>query len=112
VVGIFPDDASVIRLVDAVLLDQHDDWAIAERRYLSEESMAAIDTDPNKLTTTDTPDSRPRNLSHQSQGSQTNFHHSTGHRPADGVEEVRHAADAKEPTNVGHHPSARGPTRG
>ena len=41
-VGVFPNDESIVRLVTAVILEQHDEWAVAERRYLSETSMARL----------------------------------------------------------------------
>ena len=42
VVGIFPNEASVIRLVGMILTDTNDEWTIDERRYLSEGSMALL----------------------------------------------------------------------
>jgi transposase-like protein len=45
VVGIYPNDASLIRLAGALLLEQNDEWLVS-RRYLSEESLQAVLTRP------------------------------------------------------------------
>src|SRR6187401_2092105 len=46
VVGIFPNDAAITRLVGAILLEQNDEWAVQRSRYMTLETIAPIQDDP------------------------------------------------------------------
>jgi putative transposase len=46
VVGIFPNEDAITRLVGAILLEQNDEWAVQRARYITLESIAPIGDDP------------------------------------------------------------------
>jgi Transposase, Mutator family len=45
VVGIFPNEAAIIRLVGAILLEQNDEWAVHRARYMTLETIAPLSDD-------------------------------------------------------------------
>jgi transposase-like protein len=46
VVGIFPNQAAIARIVSGILLEQNDEWADQRARYITLESIAPISDDP------------------------------------------------------------------
>jgi putative transposase len=49
VVGIFPNEASIVRLVGAILLEQNDEWAVQRARYMTLETIAPLGDDPTVM---------------------------------------------------------------
>jgi putative transposase len=46
VVGIFPNEDAIVRLVGAILLEQNDEWAVQRGRYMTLETIAPLSDDP------------------------------------------------------------------
>jgi putative transposase len=46
VVGIFPNEEAITRLVGAILLEQNDEWAVQRARYMALETIAPLSDDP------------------------------------------------------------------
>ncbi|MGB3580597.1 MAG: IS256 family transposase [Roseiarcus sp.] len=46
VVGIFPNDGAIVRLVGAILMEQNDEWAVQRARYMTLETIAPISDNP------------------------------------------------------------------
>jgi putative transposase len=46
VVGIFPNEDTIVRLVGAILLEQNDEWAVQRERYMTLETIAPLGDDP------------------------------------------------------------------
>ncbi len=46
VVGIFPNDEAIVRLVGALLMEANDEWTVQRGRYLTLETMAQMSDDP------------------------------------------------------------------
>jgi hypothetical protein len=80
VVGIFPNEDAIVRLIGAILLEQNDEWAVQRARYMTLETIAPLSDDP----TVSLPAiaSSPARLLPANAVPHRQLHHPGGHDPA------------------------------
>jgi transposase-like protein len=49
VVGIFPNEAAITRLIGAIIMEQSDEWAVQRGRYMTLETLAPFSDDPTVM---------------------------------------------------------------
>lgn len=50
-VGIFPNEDAIVRLIGAILLEQNDEWAVQRARYMTLETIAPLSKASGSLAT-------------------------------------------------------------
>ncbi len=82
VVGIFPNEDAITRLIGAILAEQNDEWAVQRARYMTLETIAPVSD--NALVKLPTPAARSiRRYPPDTVSRPTLLHHPTGHDRGD-----------------------------
>jgi hypothetical protein len=88
VVGIFPNEDAITRLVGAILLEQNDEWAVRRARYMTLETIAPLSEDPTfKLPAVAAREDRPNPP--ESAKSTPLLHYNLGHQSPEILRRLR-----------------------